>query len=54
VMLRFLCRVTAAAWAAWLAWRFFGELTRGDPWCWRIRIPTPYTARIGKFTITRG
>lgn len=52
-MLRFLCRFTASVWAAWLAWRFFGELTKGDPWCVKLRVPTPASIRIGKVTITR-
>ncbi len=54
MILRFLCRLACTAWATRLAWRFFGELTRGDHGCWRIRIPTPYTVKIGKFTISRG
>jgi len=53
-MLRLVCRVAATAWATLLAWQFFGELTRGDRGCWRIRIPAPYTVKVGKFTITRG
>lgn len=52
-MLRFFCRATSAAWAAWLAWRFVGELTRGDPLCLKFRFAVPATIRIGKVTVTR-
>lgn len=52
-MLRFLCRLTASMWAAWLAWRFVGELTRGDPQCLKFRLALPASIKIGKVTVTR-
>ncbi len=58
-MLRFLCRLTATVWAAWLGWHFFGALLReaderGDSPRIVFTMPRPITVRLGKFTITRG